>query len=122
MTLQPHTRTVITSLAIATAIGAAAPAHADTTDLRSPDARDAGLSVQRGSGVVPGPDLRTPDARDAGLTASSTPGASRVDADGFDLGDAAVGAAGTLGVIAIATGGAFTISRRRRGAALLPAP
>lgn len=92
-------------------------------DLRSPDARDAGLA-SRAAAVQ---DLRSPDARDADFLASSaqeadvspsvgaptvisTPPAS----DGFEWGDAGVGAALMLALLGVASATVLLVGRTRR--------
>jgi hypothetical protein len=66
-------------------------------------------------------DLRTPDARDAGLVAQglierpgavSTTPAPAAPQDGFDWGDAAIGAAGALALGLLATGAIVAVRRR----------
>ena len=86
-------------------------------DLRSPDARDAALASQ----TQVAQDLRSPDARDAGLP-ESPPADTVVEireapGSGFDWGDAGIGAAGILAMLSIAAGLALmaTTRRRRRG-------
>jgi hypothetical protein len=119
-------------------------------DLRSPDARDAGLVA------VPAPqDLRSPDARDAGQareasapqdvrsgqascfrscfprspdardadrgaavaaaeSARLAPGGSGPSvSDGFEWGDAGIGAAATLALVSLAGGTLLLVARRR---------
>jgi hypothetical protein len=79
-------------------------------DLRSPDARDAATAASVTQ------DLRSPDARDAGRPpAADTPTPvveiREIPASGFDWGDAAIGAAALLALIAIALG----LAALRRG-------
>jgi hypothetical protein len=88
-------------------------------DLRSPDARDAAVQAAETPQVAQ--DLRSPDARDAGRISPTvqTPVVEvrEVPANGFDWGDAGIGAAGILAMLSIAAG--FTLllgSRRRRRA------
>jgi hypothetical protein len=120
-------------------------------DLRSPDARDAGLARE----ASPPQDLRSPDARDAGLareasapqdlrsghascfrgcflrspdtraadrgpavaaaeSARVAPDASRPSvSDGFEWGDAGIGAAATLALVGVAGGTLLLVGRRR---------
>jgi len=99
-----------------------APAGAQQ-DLRSPDARDA---ARMADGIV-SRDLRSPDARDAARLPNggrpsdvSTPvqQVTESPSGGFDWGDAGIGAAGMLAIVALATGSALLITgyrRRRRG-------
>jgi hypothetical protein len=95
----------------------AAPAP---SDLRSPDARDSARAV---SGSSPAPDLSSPDARDSARNPVTTyapgqpirPTQPVVTADrGFDWGDAGLGAAGMLGLIAIVGGTLLVAGQRRR--------
>jgi hypothetical protein len=87
-------------------------------DLRSPDARDA--AITRPVVTQPAQDLRSPDARDAGLVERPSPSVGGVRArsvadaqpGGFDWGDAAIGAAGAIGLAMLATGTAFALRRR----------
>jgi hypothetical protein len=86
-----------------------------TQDLRSPDARDAGRPP-----VEVAQDLRSPDARDAGRppVQVATPVVEIPEAtgNGFDWGDAGIGAVGMLALFSIAGGVALMVgSRRRRG-------
>lgn len=80
-------------------------------DLRSPDARDA---------AAPRQDLRAPDTRDvAEHSGVRRRGASQpvrlitVAPDGFDWGDAAIGAGGALGAVLLAAGAGTALARRR---------
>jgi hypothetical protein len=98
-------------------IAALAPATAMAgQDLRSPDARDAATSA------APAVDLRAPDSRDAadGRGASKSPSVMVVkvpaaphSSGGLDWGDAGIGASGALIVLALSTGGAVAVRRRR---------
>jgi hypothetical protein len=116
--------TVLAVVAFAAPAGATEPAQ----DLRSPDARDAAL-MPKLYYEEPAQDLRSPDTRDAALAAQGllelkptttvgidrTPGAATVatPADGgFDWVDAAIGAAGALGIAMLATGAALVVRRR----------
>ena len=99
------------SIATALAAGAAfAPAAAAQQDLRMPDTRDAAQRPERTQ------DFRLPDTRDAaeGRTAPVVEFVEVPRADGFDVGDAVVGAGSGLGLVLIATGGALTTARMRR--------
>jgi len=98
------------------------PAPQVAQDLRSPDARDAKTEP------VPqvAQDLRSPDARDAGLPEAPTPDTTveirEVPGNGFDWGDAGIGAAGILAMLSIAGGLALMVTtRRRRRGAEMPA-
>jgi len=83
-------------------------------DLRSPDARDAAHAAK----VEIAQDLRSPDARDAGLPEAPTPDTvveiREVPGNGFDWGDAGIGAAGILALLSIAGGVTLMVSTRRR--------
>jgi hypothetical protein len=103
--------------------GAAVVHPVASQDLRSPDAQDAGRAAK----VAAIQDLRSPDARDvaAGLTsvqgadvsrsvgapaAASTNSAS----DGFEWGDAGVGAAFALALLSLASATVLLVGRSRR--------
>jgi hypothetical protein len=87
------------------------------TDLRSPDAQK----------PTPVTDLRSPDARDVvkNPVTTYTPGRAPtvrpqqavllVPSNGFNWGDAGIGAAGTLALIALVFGTLMIASHRRRG-------
>jgi len=83
-------------------------------DLRSPDARDAALAAE----TQVSQDLRSPDARDAGRV--STPAQPPLleiregPENGFDWGDAGIGAAGILAMVTIAAGLMLLVGARRR--------
>ena len=87
-----------------------------STDLRSPDAQDARSVAQQPRTVSS--DLRSPDAQDArgNTTLRSYPTPTVVEvssSNGFDWGDAGIGAGGMLAVVAIAVGGSLVVTRRR---------
>src|SRR5829696_8653058 len=90
------------------------PAGHAYQDLRSPDARDAALSAE----TQVSQDLRSPDARDAGRV--STPAQPPLleiregPENGFDWGDAGIGAAGILAIVTIAAGLMLLVGARRR--------
>ena len=88
-------------------------------DLRSPDARDAGLARD----ASPPQDLRSPDARDAhrgaavaaSQSARVAPDPSRPSvSNGFEWGDAGIGAAATVALVSMAGGTLLLIGRRRQ--------
>jgi hypothetical protein len=83
------------------------PAALAAVALALPPATTAAPAVQ---------DLRSPDARDAarqrGPADMSTPVVEITRADGFDWGDAAIGAVAATGLLAISVGGAMTLRRR----------
>jgi hypothetical protein len=92
-----------------------------TQDLRSPDARDAGVAAEAPATQ----DLRSPDARDAGRAAAAAPAeAGRVSpkrsapsvADRFEWSDAGIGAAVMLALVSVAGGTLLLISRSRQRA------
>jgi hypothetical protein len=108
------TRTIATALVAGAAFAPAAAAQ--DQDLRSPDTKDSATRLERTQ------DYRHPDTRDAaaGRTAPVVEFVEVPRADGFDLGDAVVGAGSGLGVVLIAIGGAITtahVRRRRLGSA-----
>jgi hypothetical protein len=97
------------------------PAASAPQDLRSPDARDAALAAA----ALPPQDLRSPDARDAtrGTTfrraesAGVSPGRSAPSvADGFEWGDAGIGAGVMLALMSVAGGTVLLIGRSRHRA------
>jgi hypothetical protein len=85
-------------------------------DLRSPDARDAAVQAAETPQVAQ--DLRSPDARDVGRV--STPVQQpvveirEVPSNGFDWGDAGIGAAGIFAMFSIAAGLTLLLGSRRR--------
>jgi uncharacterized iron-regulated membrane protein len=108
------------AVAAATQHPALADAHAHSADLRSPDARDAAERYGiYGSDATHVQDLRSPDARDVadGIvpSAQSVRVVRVVDTApaGFSWGDAAVGAAASLGLVLLVGGAVIGISRRR---------
>ena len=127
-------RPIIACVLVAFAITSAAAASAPQQDLRSPDARDAAA----GRGTVNAPDAitsqvftdrqraivegfkRSPSYHRALREAATVvkppqPAPVRGD-DGIDWGDAGIGAASLLGLIALALAGTMTILHRRRRA------
>jgi hypothetical protein len=130
--MRTTTHHITRSIAIALATGTAmAPAAAAQQDLRSPDARDAGLRPEHVQ------DLRSPDARDAAMqaerpqdfrspdTRDSAAGRGLENApvvefvevagpNGFDWSDAGLGAAAGIGLVLVGAGGAITTARLRR--------
>ena len=134
-----HILTAVALLAVCVAPGYAVAMPADSVppppssiaqsageaydDLRSPDARDA--AVQAAETQV-AQDLRSPDAREAGRISPpvQTPVVEvrEVPANGFDWGDAGIGAAGILAMLSIAAGLTLMLgARRRRRAVQVPA-
>jgi hypothetical protein len=111
---------VVKPLAVAGVLGACAfgvPVASAQQDFRSPDARDASPVSHPPVVAV---DVRSPDARDAaanpGLRSYRTPVVVETrSSSGFDWGDAGIGAGGMLGLVAIAAGGTFVVTRRREG-------
>jgi hypothetical protein len=113
-------RRLITTLTVFVAF-AAAPAFAAPIDHVSPDARDSARQLQQATAT----DLRSPDAREVATNpvATYTPGrvvvstpkpVVQITDSGFSWGDAGIGAAGTLGLIALVAGGSLVLSHRRR--------
>lgn len=105
----------------------AGPALAGTgQDLRSPDAIDSG-TAHSAPAVVPAQDFRSPDSVDRGTavvpaqtgepavvsSGASQPSVTPSTASGFDWGSAAIGAAGTIGLLAVALGSGLALHRRR---------
>jgi hypothetical protein len=99
------------------AVQAAKPTPQVAQDLRSPDARDAAVQAAKPTPQV-AQDLRSPDARDAGrISAPVQPPVveiREVPSNGFDWGDAGIGAAGILAMLSIATGFTLLLGSRRR--------
>jgi hypothetical protein len=93
----------------------AASAVESYQDLRSPDARDA--AVQAAEPQV-AQDLRSPDARDVGRVSAPVQQPvveiREVPSNGFDWGDAGIGAAGILAMLSIAAGLTLLLGSRRR--------
>jgi len=91
-------------------------------DLRSPDARDA--AAQQAPTQV-AQDLRSPDARDAGRISPPVQQPiveiREVPSNGFDWGDAGIGAAGILAMLSIAAGFTLLVGSRRRRRGVQPA-
>jgi hypothetical protein len=91
-------------------------------DLRSPDARDAAAQAAE---TQVAQDLRSPDARDAGRISPpvQTPVVEirEVPENGFDWGDAGIGAAGILAMLSIAAGFTLLLVSRRRRRGVQPA-
>jgi hypothetical protein len=109
-------------------LGAYSPATG--RDLRSPDARDAAREVVSTPEVdklstAVRSDLRSPDARDAaknvvityepGKVSTPSEQVSQLPSNGFDWGDAGIGAAGMLALVAVASGTLLIVGHRRRG-------
>ena len=89
-------------------------------DLRSPDTRDAALKVE----ALASQDLRSPDARDAAREGgAAAPPAAHADvpatgptasvSDGFEWGDAGIGAAVILGLVSLASATVLLTGRGR---------
>lgn len=112
MTSHRTTRTGL-GLAAALALAAAAPAGAFAAqDLRSPDTRDGGSPT-----ALTQQDLRSPDSRDVATRAQRPVAPARVIAvspsEGFDWGDAAIGAGGAAGLVLVLAGAGTALMRRR---------
>jgi hypothetical protein len=102
----------------AAASSIAEPAERSYRDLRSPDTRDAAEGRTTANATTPVyQDLRTPDTRDAGdgrsVAAAPTSIIEITRASSFDWGDAAIGAIGAIGMLAIALAGGMTLRRHR---------
>jgi hypothetical protein len=97
----PATIAVVVALAPAGALA--------SQDLRSPDARDAGRPAP-----APVQDLRSPDTRDVAAHRAIPPArVVSVSSDGFDWGDAAIGAGGAAGLVLVLAGAGTALTRRR---------
>jgi hypothetical protein len=85
------------------------------SDLRSPDARDAALQAAEPQVAQ---DLRSPDARDVGRVSAPVQQPvveiREVPSNGFDWGDAGIGAAGIFAMFSIAAGLTLLLGSRRR--------
>jgi hypothetical protein len=114
---------VIAALVPGTTVAYASAAYTGR-DLVSPDARDSARHLASSSSTL---DLRSPDARDVASrgVATYTPGhvpqfsqapapVLQAPVRGFDWGDAGIGAAGMLALIALAAGTMLIASQRRR--------
>jgi hypothetical protein len=121
------------AIALGLVLAALAPATAlASSDLRSPDARDAATASTAQSRYLWGAlepstaaapvDLRTPDASDAaaGRSAAGSPSVIVVRmpqhqsaGGGMDWGDAGIGAGGAIAVLALTAGGTLALQRRR---------
>lgn len=127
-TSHPITRTIAIALVASVAV---APAAAAQQDLRSPDARDAGLrpehvqdlrSADARDAAIQAErpqDFRSPDTRDsvAGRGLETAPIVEFVEVaqpSGFDWADAGLGAAAGIGLVLVGAGGAITTARLRR--------
>jgi hypothetical protein len=113
---------------IGTVMALAVPAAAGAQqDWRAPDridVRHQGLIIKDRR-----QDLRAPDRADAGRTVSATPAPgvstpvtppAASGANGFEWGDAGIGAAGMLGIIGLVGGGVLLTTHRRRDDAVSP--
>jgi hypothetical protein len=115
-----RTRSHLIATSVVVALSGAAfagPAAALTfQDYRSPDAADAASAHEPGS---PGQDQRSPDAADAATPTPSQPyvpvtppPAVRQPSAGFDWDSAAIGAGGTIGLLAVSAGTGLALRRR----------
>jgi len=117
-----------TTAAVAIALCAAAPAAAQTQDLRSPDSVAAGepkapqsqdyRAPDAVNPVEPTTDLRSPDNRLGQPTGGPVPARVRIveiPSSGFRWGDAGIGAAGMLAIVMLGVGVAMTAAHHRRG-------
>ena len=124
--LRMHRFTITTTAAVAIALCAAAPAVAQTQDLRSPDAVAAGepnapqiqdyRTPDAVDPVEPTTDLRAPDNR-FGQPTGLAPARVRiveVPSSGFGWGDAGIGAAAMLAVVMLGAGVGMVGMHHRR--------
>ena len=92
------------------------------SDLRSPDARDAAIQATEPQVAQ---DLRSPDARDVGRVSPPVQQPvveiREVPSNGFDWGDAGIGAAGILAMLSIAAGFTLLVGTRQRRRGVQPA-
>jgi hypothetical protein len=106
------------------AVQAAKPTPQVAQDLRSPDARDAAVQAAKPTPQV-AQDLRSPDARDVGRVSPPVQQPvveiREVPSNGFDWGDAGIGAAGILAMLSIAAGFTLLLGTRRRRRGVQPA-
>jgi hypothetical protein len=131
MTSQHRTRAGLAAILALASLAGAAPAGADPNPAqRVQSSSIAGALAQeqyymshKPAIPAPGHDFRTIDARDAAnapggaVTHSTTPVAAEpAGSSGFQWGDAAIGAAGALGLALVSAGGAVAITRRHRAA------
>jgi hypothetical protein len=114
--MRRHRHTHAVAVAIAIATGAIL---VSTASARAADPAHQGIRVRSEQGSRPDPG--TPDQRDRAegrRIVASTPvkvvELRQVPGEGFDVADAAVGAAGMLGLVLVAAGGAKLVARRRR--------
>lgn len=115
----------LTTIAITVALATiAVPSVAGAQDLRSPDARDSARQIGANgrsfsAGRSEARDLRSVDARDSGRQVGLTPPTpqttvAQATPQGFSWGDAGIGAAGMLALVAIAFGAVLIAGHRRR--------
>jgi hypothetical protein len=106
--MSPHSHTIRTTLALTAALVAVAPAGAQArpaVDPAAPTSKPSqDLRAAAGTSSLAG----TVEPRRQVITVSAP--------RGFDWGDAAIGAAGGLGLALVAIGGTFTVAGRRRHA------
>ena len=135
MSIKRSSRTLVATFVVASV--SASPALASSIDKRSPDAKDAAAKAV----AVKTIDRRSPDAKDAAKSTGGTAADLRVTAslagppqfptstvvlhrpaepvaapsagDGFDIGDAGIGAGGAI-VLALSIAGGIAVTRRRR--------
>jgi hypothetical protein len=104
----------------------AAKSTSSVIDMRSPDGRDGARSSDLAQAAADS-DLRSPDARDGTRVATYTPGVAptthvvRGPTTSFQWGDAGIGAAGMLGLIALCGGMLLVLGSRRRERRMPPA-
>jgi hypothetical protein len=111
-------------VAAAAAITLALPASAaaqEYQDLRGERARDAALQPELRTQDLRMPDRRVPDTGVRVPPVQPAPAEVRVvevATDGFDWGDAGIGAAGGLAILSLAGGMVLIATHRRRGPAV----
>jgi hypothetical protein len=121
MTFQHRTRAGLAATLALASLAAAAPAGADP--IAGALAQEQYYMSHKPAIPAPGHDFRTIDARDAAnapggaVTHSTAPvTAEPAGSSGFQWDDAAIGAAGALGLALVSAGGAVAITRRHRAA------
>jgi hypothetical protein len=94
-----------------TEVGQSVPT-AQSSDLATRTPTEVGQSVPTGDSVTVA--MRRDASQAVPFLASVGPTTTSASSDGFDWGDAAIGAASMLGLVAVGLGGLALLSRRRR--------
>jgi hypothetical protein len=94
-----------------TELGQSVPT-AQSNDLATRTPTEVGQSVPTGDSVTVA--MRRDASQAVPFLASVGPTTTSASSDGFDWGDAAIGAASMLGLVAVGLGGLALLSRRRR--------